>query len=66
MLAGLESEVAHWRQQVEANLAVQTARRTTEQACLDQLQALARETATLAPSCPKQRGVAGHGSATGR
>ncbi|WP_374363308.1 AAA family ATPase [Pseudoduganella danionis] len=49
MLAGLESEVAHWRQQVEANLAVQTARRTTEQACLDQLQALARETATLAP-----------------
>lgn len=50
MLAGLEAELAHWRQQVEANLALQTARRTTEQSCLDQLQALARESATLAPA----------------
>ncbi|WP_348696562.1 AAA family ATPase [Duganella fentianensis] len=50
LLAGLETEVTHWRQQVEANLALQTARRTTEQSCLDQLQALARETTTLAPA----------------
>jgi len=50
MLAELEAEVARWRQQVEANLSLQTARRTTEQACLDQLNALAREAAALAPA----------------
>lgn len=50
MLAELEAEVARWRQQVEANLSLQTARRTTEQACLDQINALAREAAALAPA----------------
>ncbi|MYM41403.1 AAA family ATPase [Duganella qianjiadongensis] len=50
MLAELEAEVARWRQQVEANLSLQTARRTTQQACLDQINALACETSALTPA----------------
>jgi exonuclease SbcC len=47
MLAELQAEVARWREQVQANLTQQASRRATEQACLEQLNALTREAASL-------------------